>query len=797
MNVIHREVAARLRACRNSSTVVLLGLAALAGPPAGAQEKESEGLQSVTVTARYATENVQETPLAITAITVDQLESRNLTGVTTLGAAVPNLYIHPGDAAEGLTPTISLRGVSANDYNFTFDPSVGIYVDDVYHNALFGSAMDLMDLERVEVLRGPQGTLFGNASIGGAIRLFSKTPKGDDSGYLEAGYGSFNRVEIKGGFDMSIVPDKVFMRISGVSKRSDGYVDQLDFTCQMRANGTPELAGSFPVSENSSNQRGCKIGTFGGTQIQAGRAMVRWLASEKLELNFTALYSNEDDEVSPEVLIDAHPPAADGFASVYNDMIFARYGVRYDNRFLPPAGNRYSSYSTFVAPLRGHFFKNQNAQDNKEYSGRADYSFNDDLHLKFVASDGNYGGVYTQNPDVSPLGLGHAYGTFDVNQKTAELQLTGTAFGGKLDWATGGFYLKADEHLGGIIDFVLLSFAVHDRVDAETKSAFLHGVYHATDKLSFTAGARYSKAEKIYSFDHPGLLTIPTPFPAKANVVDWLAGMDYKFTDDLMGYARAATGSRPPGVFGRPQSIYQLSAFDAEKLTSYEAGIKSEFLGHRVRVNLAAYYSDYSKHLTYLNQFECLGEAPPKTPRNLPSQCPPGGSITWGKYITTPAIAKGLELEATAEPIADLLVNFNAGYNKYDNGVHNPSAPGYTFPGNLVQPKENASLGVEYGVHFTAGTLTPRLDAVYQSKQTFNAASATTAPRPIDTIPGMTILSARLTYKTADEKWQGALTVNNLTDKYYFYVQFPFSGFDTAGALAPPRTYLLSVKRQF
>src|SRR6185436_7331520 len=161
----------------------------LAGTVASAQtaaQKEDEGLESVVVTARYQQEDVQATPLAITAITADDLEVRNLTNITTLGAAVPNFYTRPGVAAEGPTPTITLRGVTANDYNFTFDPAVGIYVDDVYHNALFGSAMDLMDLDRVEVLRGPQGTLFGNASIGGALRLFSKTPKGDDTGYLEA-----------------------------------------------------------------------------------------------------------------------------------------------------------------------------------------------------------------------------------------------------------------------------------------------------------------------------------------------------------------------------------------------------------------------------------------------------------------------------------------------------------------------------------------------------------------------------------------------------------------------------------
>ncbi len=261
-----------------------------------------------------------------------------MTNVTTLGAAVPNLYIHPGDAAEGLTPTISLRGVSAGDYNFTFDPSVGIYIDDVYHNALFGSALDLMDLDRVEVLRGPQGTLFGNASIGGAIRLFSKAPKGDDTGYFEATYGSYNRVEVKGAFDTSIIPDKLFMRVSGVSKRQDGYVDQLDFTCEMNKQGTPALAGTFPTSDNSAYQRGCKIGSFGGTNLSAARAMFRYLASDTLEFNFQAMYTKEVDEVSPEVLLDAHPATNDGFDSVYLANVMAKYGITYDNRFLPPPG---------------------------------------------------------------------------------------------------------------------------------------------------------------------------------------------------------------------------------------------------------------------------------------------------------------------------------------------------------------------------------------------------------------------------------------------------------------------------
>jgi len=754
-------------------------------------------LEAITVTARYTQENVQNTPVAITAIPAQALEERNLTNTTSLGAAVPNLYIHPGDAAEGLTPTISLRGVSAGDYNFTFDPSVGIYIDDVYHNALFGSALDLMDLDRVEVLRGPQGTLFGNASIGGAIRLFSKAPKGDDSGYFDATYGSFNRVEIKGAYDASLIPDTLFMRVSGVTKRQDGYVNQLDFTCEMNALGTPQLAGTFPVTDNSSYQRGCKIGTFGGTTLSAARVMLRYLANEQLEFNVNASYSTEVDEVTPEVLIDAHPATNDGFDSVYLANVMAKYGITYDNRFLPPPGQPYSSYGAFSSPLRGLSYKNQNSQNSKDVSGTMDWDITQDIHLKGILATSIYGGDYTQNPDLSPLALGFAYGTFAVSQNTGEFRFTGKAFDGKLDWAAGAFWLHAIEHLGGSINFVLLSFAVDDRVDADSKSGFLHGVYHLTDKLSLEAGARYSVAQKFYHFDHPGLLVIDTPFEAKADTVDWKAGLTYQFTDDLMGYVSASTGSRPPGLYGRPQSIYQLSTIPAESLTSYEAGVKSEFFSHRLRLNLAAFYSDYKKEVNLINEYQCLGQAPPPTPVTAPSLCPPGGSIAWGFYIATPAQVRGVELEATAEPIPGLVFNLNGGYNDFRSGINTPGQPGYLAPGNLPQPRINAAGGAQYGIHTPFGVITPRLDWQFESKQTFDPSPTTESPISQYIIPSYSIFNGRLTYEPDNSKWRAVFQVTNLTNKYYYYTLFPFSGFDTTGAVAPPREFSVSLRRTF
>lgn len=762
-----------------------------------AASANSGQLETVVVTSRYTAENVQSTPIALTALTTQDLTDRNLTNVTDLEAAVPNLFTHPGDAAEGTTPTITMRGVTAGDYNFTFEPAVGIYIDDVYHNTLFGSAIDLMDLDRVEVLRGPQGTLFGNSSIGGAIRLFSKTPKGDDSGYLEAGYGSYNAVDLKGAYDVAIVPQKLFLRISGLSSRQDGYVNQLDFACEMKAQGTPALAGSFPTFDNSAYQRGCVIGSFGGTDLNAIRAILRYLATDKLEFNFQAAYTREVDEAAPEVLVNASPSTTDNFVSAYNQNVFNKYGIYYGNEFLPPAGDPYSSYASFDSPLRALNYNNQQGQNSTDLSGKMDYDITNDVHLKTILAYSNYGGTELQNPDLSPLAVAYAYATFDVNQGTAEVNLTGNLFDKKLEWVVGGFWLRAGEFLGGAQNYVVLSWAVQDYVTVNNKSGFAHVIYHVTPQLSIFGGARYSADEKTYSFDHPGLLVIPTPFPAKQNLVDWTAGANYQITDDVMSYVTVATGSRPPGIFARPVTVYQLTPIPSEKLISYETGLKSDFFDHRLRVNLAAYYTDYSNYLAYLSDWQCLGQSGTPTPVVLPSLCPPGGSVTWGLYTTIHAQDEGGEAEITAEPLPGLTFNLNGGFNDFQSGVTQPGQPGYIAPGNLIQPKWNIAAGVQYAHASKIGVFTPRLDWVYQSEMTFNPSAQTSSPIPLYTVPGRSVFNARLTYEPNDSKWAFVFAATNLTNKYYYWDLFTGSGFDTTGNLAPPREFKFSAQRSF
>ncbi|MDB6012968.1 MAG: TonB-dependent receptor-like protein, partial [Gammaproteobacteria bacterium] len=214
---------------------------------------DSGALAEVVVTAQYRAEPLQQTPIAITAVTADDIEQRGFTNSSDIAYAVPNASFRPAQAAFGKTQTAYIRGVGQNDFNFAFEPGVGIYVDDVYYPTTMSSQFDLMDLDRVEVLRGPQGTLFGRGSIGGAVRYISKQPTGDNTGFIEGTVGDFHRVDLRAGYDIALIEDKLFARITGVSKKQDGYVDRVDFVCEY-----PQLSGSLPRLITN-RDAGCKL----------------------------------------------------------------------------------------------------------------------------------------------------------------------------------------------------------------------------------------------------------------------------------------------------------------------------------------------------------------------------------------------------------------------------------------------------------------------------------------------------------------------------------------------------------
>ena len=237
------------------------------------------GLEEIIVTAEFREANVQDTPIAITAVNADMLDARSQTNLAQITAQTPNVSLRPAGSAFGNALVAFIRGIGQTDFNPSVEPGVGIYVDDVYYSTITGNVLDLLDLERVEVLRGPQGTLAGRNAIGGAIKLFTRKPDGSDDANVAITKGEFNRTEIKGAAGITLVEDKLYARIAGIAK-VDGWLCDAPRLCVRERPAAPRDNPAACRPTCSRDAFGCELGTEGGQSYASGRLALRWDASE-------------------------------------------------------------------------------------------------------------------------------------------------------------------------------------------------------------------------------------------------------------------------------------------------------------------------------------------------------------------------------------------------------------------------------------------------------------------------------------------------------------------------------------
>jgi iron complex outermembrane receptor protein len=770
------------------------GAVALAQQQAAAQQPET-GLSEVIVTARYRTENLQETPIAITALTSEDLEARQLVNVDDLGTVVPNAYFRTPISNYGPTETIGLRGITQVDFSYTFEPAVALYVDDIYRATETGASMDLADLERVEVLNGPQGTLFGKNALGGAIRLVTVKPKGDDSGSISATYGQHQREDLKGVFDFALVPDKLFMRVIGSSSSEDGFGHYLDFACEMKVLGTPQLSGSLPMSVNPAQGNGCAIGGLGGFNHQGAKAELRFLPTDDLEINLSANYTKQKDEPYPQELLTPYA-TTDFFNNLYSSaVVFPKYGINYTGNAGFLSRSPYDNYATYSDVVSGQSYDTNQYLTEWGIPLTLDYRINDKLHAKLILAYEAYQTNWINDSDLTPFGLTQTYYQQEHRQKQAEFRLNGTSFGDRLDWTTGLFYYDSHDRAYNTTNFDAFAFSgllgnnyADDRYTDKNKSAFVHFEYKLTDQWSLSAGVRYTNEQKTNLFNHVNEFPAQSILANKAisqSRFDYSGSINFQATKDMLFYGSVATGFRSPGFAPRIFTAGQLAEVPGEKAINYEIGNKSDFFDHRLRANTAIFYLDYQSRVTQANATQC--DSPTNlspTPYQLApgSNCPggtffgPGGAgggatgttgLPWFLMVAAPADIRGVEEQLSATPIERLELNLNFGYNEFKSKVNNPLAPGYVDPSVKLQPELNISGGVQYGIPLAAGLVTPRLDWNYQSFMT-NGPLTAVQVHPQYIIPGYSVFNFRTTYVPTGSKWSFAAAVSNLTNKFYY-----------------------------
>ena len=530
----------------------LAGLAALS-QPAFAQDNnapaDDHGIGEIVVTARYVAENIQDTPIAITAQTDEQLKAANVTEISSLGAVVPNLQTIPGDSQSAGTPRISLRGVQQGaSSSLAVPPAVAIYTDDIYHSTTAGSELDFTDVVRVEVNRGPQSTLSGNASIAGSIKLFTQDPKGDGSGFASLAYGSRNHMEASGAIDIGLSPT-LAIRAFGHFDRQTGFGNRLDFTCMMDKLGTPELAGTLPYFQPDSGKKDCIIGHTGGGNTAVGQVKLQWTPTEDVKLLLTARHRREDLEETPEVTLGFGTPCVQPVAG-YPDGIgvqpctsgaanqayylatYNTFGILPDNRFITPErdGGIYDTYATNCRPLLdksgmvgssgflpdypdGLCYEPRKTSTHTLLSAKLEAALTDSVNMTAIGGYTKYNNEFTQNGDQSPLGVVISHFLNKDEMYSGELRFDGKLLDDKLQWVLGGFTVKTDGYQNNMISFVNIYQLNSVHGINKSSSGFAHFDYSLTDAWRISGGGRYTHTDIAITIENQSCGPDPRPGP--------------------------------------------------------------------------------------------------------------------------------------------------------------------------------------------------------------------------------------------------------------------------------------------
>jgi iron complex outermembrane receptor protein len=830
-----------------TSLVAIAVSVALCQVQAAEATRDKDELTEITITATRQNTNLQETPIAITAVTGEMLKDRNLTDTADLGFVVPNATFRDAQGAFGKAVTAFIRGIGQGDSNLAAEPGVAFYIDDVYYPLLFGSSFDLLDLDHVEVLRGPQGTLFGRNALAGAINIVSKEPNMDPSAYAEATVGAFNRHDLRGGFNIPI-GDTMALRVTGLSKRRQGYEKQLDFRCEMIKRGTPALAGNFPFSEGLKintqdfTPDNCTIGTLGGEDLDAVRAQLLWKTTDRLKITLTGDWSQDNSTGVADRLIAVNATTAFNNASLRNIAnTWTTPGgptFAYDSRFV--TGDKYTTYATYGDPIaagtviagapfyngtptRGGFrYSSYSPVLNWGVSGKAVFGVTDNIDLTMVGGYRKIDTVFSFDVDGSPIALENTRNNTGEDHTSGEIRLTGR--GNLIDWTGGIFYYRGHGfvHTALASPYNNLQRLQNNLYEPESKAAYANLVIKPLDKLSFTLGGRYSDDTKPVTYQNRQE-QVPTGdivfnVEPKDSRFDWKLGAEYQLLDYTMVYASAATGFRLPSFNSRPLQPSQVTQIPGDEILNYEMGIKTDLFDRMVRINGDIFYTDYKTRPAGVSGQEyrigANGQPDPGNSVTIPLVGGPPDSttcrartaaeITGGVagftcigrtyYINTPGIVRGAEMEVEARPLDHLSFNMSLGYQDFQS--HDINAPTRVNKRLLGVPDWTGSMGVQYDFETPAlgGSISPRLDWYYQGSIAYSASSKTYNQNPYSTV------NLRVTYQNNAHDVTVSLGATNLLDHYYYRNFFIYQelGYPNVNAQpAPPREWFLTIGKSF
>ncbi|AIY67646.1 ligand-gated channel protein [Pseudoalteromonas piratica] len=756
---------------RSLSAVSGAVLLALATPTFANQQENGEKkaeLERIQVTARKTVENLQQVPVAVTSIGATELAEKGIAELIEVQQFSPNTTLQRSRGTNS-TITAFIRGVGQQDPLWGYEPGVGIYIDDVYLARPQGAVLDLIDVERVEVLRGPQGTLYGKNTIGGAIKYVTKEMTGDATFNVSASVGSYNQRDIKLTGQYPLIQDTLYVGVGYANLNRDGFGEYLQ--------------SDLPNQDTENYNK----------EVEAARVTLEWHANDDL---FFRLNWDKTDDTSnakggyrllPSLLTDAPVPN-----SVYDS---------------------YTSLPTW------------NKVELEGYSLLANWDLTDATSLKYVASKRESYSPTNIDFDNTPLRIFDVPAVYDDNQTSHELQLNHAGENYKL--VSGLYYYDGEscgqfeailEVLGNAISLPGLTREVSGCNNSSSKAAYIQGSYYFNQQWSATLGARYTQDEKEANVNNGLVFETVYPYsgwipgyerPAGELVPevlndneDWSRftprlGVEYQHSDDMMFFASYAQGFKS-GTYN-PRATTAEPAANPEIVDSFELGMKSEW-NDNLRANITL-FSLLHKDRQYISIL------PGETSADLNQRL---GNIGRSE-------SQGIEAEFTYVATDNLNFNASIGYidAEFTEVIDTDPETGEEFDKSdqfdiANTPDLTFNLGFDYSIESSFGDFVVNGNYYHRGDYVlFEEASLLSQD-------AYGLVNLGVTWYSNDGHWSASLTGKNLTDEeylvggYQFVTPDPTDPTDTSkytpglggdntliGYYGDPRTVTLTVNYRF
>ncbi|RZJ44100.1 MAG: TonB-dependent receptor [Brevundimonas sp.] len=692
-----------------------------------APQAETTGLEDVIVTARRTSESLQRTPLAVSAFSGETLDRQGVMQTTDLQGAVPNLNIVQGRGSSNAT-NIYIRGIGQPDALQTFDPAVGVYIDDVYYARIRGTQFDLLDLERIEVLRGPQGTLYGKNTIGGAMRLVSRRPGQTFRARGSVAYGDYDMIDVQAAVSGPI-SDQFAFGLSALHSERGGYV-------------TNPTTGAEYNDKNST----------------AFRAALAWDPSENLRVDLTADYSVDDAGLT--------------VGQATNSLI----GLSGQTIVVVPSPTPDWNFEAAVDPT----LPNETRLESRGVALNVAYDLSDSLTLRSITA---YRRLNTDDYidfDATVREVSSALVAVDQDQFSQEFQLNYQS--GPVTAVGGLYYLREniDSHQEAYADdllgpaFLNSGFlrTIDDTLETTSKAAYANLTYALTDALRVSGGIRYTEEEKDYwrttSVFYSALPAFNGTYPfappvGKYDDTSFMASVDYQLTEDVMLYARFSQGFKSGGFNGRANTAAESTEYDPETADSWEVGFKATGYDNRVRLNVAAFttkYDDFQARVSGL-------DVDPIT--NLPA--PVLSVINAGGLDIS-----GLEVEGVVALTEALTFDAQIGlldaqYDEFNDARFTATGGSRAFQEPAFSPNLTARYGLTYVADIPGGG-----DVTFGGVARYRGRHALAVDNtPVNSqaeLPGMFqegywLMDARVVWTDASGRYSVGAYGQNLTDETY------------------------------